>query len=109
MPKSVLQSNWYYAPSRGTSPEGKYLQKGFQTYVDFEELGYDQVLTCSCWQHDLNTDETFRIAKNDISPERMKGVLSAPWDYILDEGFHLMMQDAVRFKVAKDKYFPEAK
>ena len=107
MPKSVLQSNWYYGPYRGKSPDGKYLQKGFQTYVDFEELGYDQVLTASCWHHDTNPEETFRIAKEDIAPERMKGVMSAPWDYILDEGFHLMMQDAVRFSTAKKKYFPQ--
>ena len=107
MPKSVLQSNWDYCPPRGLDENGKYRHYGFQSYVELEEHGYDQVPTCSTWLHDLNTDETFRLAKAHIAPERLKGIMTAPWDYIYEESFHLMMQEAVRFGTAKKKYFPQ--
>ena len=107
MPKSVLQSNWYYAPCRGKGKDGKYTQTGYQTYLDFEALGYDQVPTCSTWDVETNTDATFRLCKEELSEEHFKGILTAPWFQIQNEDFYRMMQDALTFGIAKKKYFPE--
>jgi hypothetical protein len=107
MPKSVLQSNWFYDPCYGKDKDGNYLQKGYQTYLDFDRLGYDQVPTCSTWYIDTNTDKTFHLCKNELSQEHLKGIMTAPWFYIRNEDFYRMMQDALTFGLAKKKYYPE--
>jgi hypothetical protein len=73
MPKSVLQSNWYYSESFDT--EHTYVK----AYLDLEEHGYDQVPTGSNWSCDTNFGDTVKFAKEHIAPERLQGFLQTIW------------------------------
>ena len=108
MPKSVLQAPWYYAPPRTLIDKDHLpLQKGFRTYFDLAEKGYDITPTCSTWHNEYNTDFTFMLVKEMLDPEHTLGIMTAPWDYCMGDGNYLCMQDAQRFGDAKRKYFPE--
>lgn len=107
MPKSVLLSNWWYSPDTGKKADGSFLEDEFQGYIWLNEHGFDQVLTCSTWQNETNTEFTFRLAKERLDPAHFKGVLTAPWDYCYGHHFYPLMQEAVRFGLAKKKIYPE--
>ncbi|MBP5320279.1 MAG: Tat pathway signal protein [Kiritimatiellae bacterium] len=78
MPRSVLQSNWYYGKEFDLAkiPAD---QPYVQTYVDLEKAGFDQIPTGSNWSCDTNFDDTIRFCREHCSPERLKGFLFASW------------------------------
>ncbi|MDA3925398.1 MAG: Tat pathway signal protein [Kiritimatiellae bacterium] len=78
MPKSVLQSNWYYG--EGFDPAK---QKHVKAYIDLEKAGFDQVPTGSNWSNDVNFKGTVDFCKKNIAPERLKGFLMASWFFTL--------------------------
>ncbi len=73
MPKHVLQSNWYYGEP--FNKEDTYVK----AYLDLEEHGYDQVPTGANWSCDTNFGDTVKFARENISPERLKGFLQTVW------------------------------
>lgn len=80
MPKSVLQSNWYYGASFDAAK-----QKYVQAYIDLDKAGFDQVPTGSNWSSDVNFKGTVEFCKKNLAPERLKGFLMAPWFFTLPE------------------------
>ena len=80
MPKSVLQSNWYYGESFEPAK-----QKVVQAYLDLDRAGFDQVPTGSNWSSDVNFKGTVGFCKKSLAPERLKGFLMAPWFFTLPE------------------------
>jgi len=78
MPKSVLQSNWYYGSSFEPTK-----QKEVQAYVDLDKAGFDQVPTGSNWSNDVNFGETVKFCKKNLHPGNLKGFLMAPWFFTL--------------------------
>jgi len=82
MPKSVLQSNWYYGNGFADFEAGKLknVEKVYiQTYIDLEKHGYDQLPTASNWGIPENFAETEKFCRKHISPSRLKGFLQTPW------------------------------
>lgn len=79
MPKSVLQSNWYYGSrfdlSRLKEPQKTYVK----FYNDLEEHGYDQVPAGSNWSVNSNIKDTVIHCKKIIAPSRLHGFMTAPW------------------------------
>ena len=79
MPKSVLQSNWYY----GTGFDLDALKEPTKTYVklynDLEEHGFDQIPTGSNHSNEVNMEETVKYGKKVIDPSRLYGFMTAPW------------------------------
>lgn len=79
MPKSVLQSNWYY----GSSLDLDSLKDPSKTYVklynDLEEYGYDQVPTGSNHSNEVNMEATVDYCKKVVDPSRLLGFMTAPW------------------------------
>ena len=73
MPKSVLQSNWYYEAS--FDKEIGYVK----ACLDLEEHGYDQVPAGANWSCDTNFGDTVKFARENIAPERLKGFLQTIW------------------------------
>lgn len=73
MPRSVLQSNWYYRADFG--PE----VREAQTYVELEAHGYDQIPTGSTWSADDNLERTVRFCRQHISAEHLLGFLQTVW------------------------------
>lgn len=83
MPKSVLQSNWYYGAS--FEPENATLQKYVKTYLDLDKAGFDQVPAGSNWDNDANFKGTVTFCRKHLTPEHLKGFLIAPWFFTLPE------------------------
>lgn len=80
MPKSVLQSNWYYGAT--FEPEK---QKYVNAYLDLDKAGFEQVPAGSNWSNDVNFKGTVEFCKKNLAPERLKGFLMAPWFFTLPE------------------------
>lgn len=81
MPKSVLQSNWYYSKSFDLNdpvPEG-YETFGHHAYLELEKAGFDQIPCGSNWSCEENFPSTVAFARKHIAPSRLKGFLNAPW------------------------------
>ena len=78
MPRSVLQSNWYYGTDFG--PDIVYAK----AYADLEAHGYDQVPTGSNWTVPENLPLTVRHCRQTITPERLKGFLQTVWKPTLE-------------------------
>ncbi len=79
MPKSVLQSNWYYGTKFGTDVD--YVK----AYHQLEEHGYDQVPTGSNWSTPENFGKTVEYCTGLIDPARLKGYLQTPWKPTLED------------------------
>ncbi len=79
MPKSVLQSNWYY----GANFDLNTLKEPAKTYVkfynDLEAKGYDQLPTGSNHSVPTNFESTVAYCKQVIDPSRLYGFMTAPW------------------------------
>jgi hypothetical protein len=79
MPKSVLQSNWYY----GSDFDLKKLDETNRIYVklynDLEAYGYDQVPTGSNHSVAGNFESTVDYCKKVVDPSRLYGFMTAPW------------------------------
>jgi hypothetical protein len=78
MPKSVLQSNWYYGDR--FSDDVNYVK----AYRDLEAHGYDQVPTGSNWSNVVNTQGTVEWCRKVIASERFKGYLQTVWKPTLE-------------------------
>ncbi|HOJ31377.1 MAG TPA: Tat pathway signal protein [bacterium] len=73
MPKSVVQSNWYY---------GNVFNKKImpvRAYHLLEDHGYDQIPTGSTWSYIENFTMTIEYCSKHISQERLLGFLQTPW------------------------------
>ena len=79
MPRSVLQSNWYY----GKEFDQNKLKDPTKTYVnlynDLEKYGYDQIPTGSNHSVGTNFESTVEYCKKIIDPSRLDGFMTAPW------------------------------
>ena len=80
MPKSVLQSNWWY---RGTNFDLDQLEEPNKTsvklYYDLEKHGYDQVPTGSNHYINENMEATVENCAKFIDPSRLLGFMQSPW------------------------------
>lgn len=74
MPKSVLQSNWYYGKEFDPS-QSVYVQ----TYLDLAAAGFDQVPTGSNWSNDVNFGGTVEFCRKNIASDHLFGYLQTPW------------------------------
>jgi hypothetical protein len=73
MPRTVVQSNWYYGDRFDADvPELK-------LYDDLQAKGYDQMPTGSNWGNDVNFGRTVEYCKGRIAPDYLQGFLHAPW------------------------------
>ena len=89
MPKSVLQSNWYYSSSFDFAELKAKGKEKYITYVkayeDLDKAGFDQIPTGSNWSYDTNFAGTVEHCRKVCSPERLKGFMMAPWFFTLPE------------------------
>ena len=105
MPKSVLQSNWFYGYFQDYNP-GEYNYFGMSSYEKLEALGYDQVPTCSTWANQKNTLQTLLWCREKIDPSRLKGYLTAAWYNTAREHIYSLKNDAYRLALARQQVYP---
>ena len=79
MPKSVLQSNWYYGAQFDTNQLKEPSKRYVDFYRDLEEHGYDQMPTGSNFNVNTNIEGTVEYCKQHVAPERLLGFLVSPW------------------------------
>ena len=78
MPKSVLQSNWYYGAQFDPAKMG---DRSFyvEAYEWLDKAGFDQMPTGSNWSCDTNFADTVRFCDAHCDKSRIKGYFMAPW------------------------------
>ena len=79
MPKSVLQSNWYYRDGFDLDKLTGESKAAVQLYHDLESHGFDQVPTGSNHYNNTNMESTVEYCKEIIDPKRLLGFMTAPW------------------------------
>ena len=79
MPKSVLQSNWYYAASFDKS------NIRIKSFIDLDTHGYDQVPTGSNWSTPENFQKLVKFCRKHINSPHLFGFLQTPWVPTLEE------------------------
>jgi hypothetical protein len=107
MPKSVLQSNWCYRSL--TNPPDEKQKVRVQAYLDFNELGYDQVPTSSTWAlpYGSNEFETVGWCRDRLDPELLKGFITVPWNWTYPHLEYFLKNDAHLFYEARKRFYPE--
>lgn len=113
MPKSVLQSNWYYRDKFGPEllPWNEEAEKrggwngtkmALSAFLELEKAGFDQVPCGSNYYCDGNIDPLVRFCTERIAPERLKGFMMAPWFGTLPEKAEKLYQGIDQFVRAKN-------
>jgi hypothetical protein len=81
MPKSVLQSPWYYGEKLNEDSKAG----AVKAYMELDKLGYDQVPTGSNWSSPKNFENTVAFCAKRIAPERLNGFLQTVWHATLEQ------------------------
>lgn len=102
MPKSVLQSNWYYemAFKDPIGDDATYIHS-FET---LEKNGYDQVPTGSVWAFEGNFAALARYCVGHIAPERLKGFMQTPWVMCTPKSWDVLKRSADTLSAVKAWY-----
>jgi len=79
MPRTVLQSNWYYGES--FSRRIDYVR----AFVDLDRNGYDQIPTGSNWASGVNFERMVRFCRRNLSAKRLLGFMQTTWMPTLQE------------------------
>ena len=104
MPKSVLQSNWYYSPAF----EDKELSDGGRNMLEcfdvLDKNGFEQVPTGSTWSSPDNMERLTAYCKSRLSWDRLLGFMQTPWYLTLDENEAILNEAADRLCAARKLY-----
>lgn len=108
MPKSVLQSNWYYELFTDFAPEN-HASKEIGTYELLDKHGFEQVPCCSCWGRAgaYNVLQTVAHGKEKLNPELLRGFMIAPWWFTNTMSEYQLKNDAHVLYTARQQYYPE--
>ncbi len=106
MPKSIMQSNWYYGTLKDRSPETQTYRE-IHGYELLDQHGYDQIPTGSTWNCIHNMSQTVGLGKDRLNPDLVKGYLIAPWRFTYASERFRLMDDAERLFLARQKWYPE--
>lgn len=104
MPKSVIQSNWYYGKKftagSGDSKAADTDRKRLEYFIDFAKAGYSQVPCGSNWYVDGNFPELAKFCKRNVSAASLKGMLMAPWFKTMPENRTKLLASAAEMRQA---------
>ena len=107
MPKSVLQSNWWYQ-NLAYDKDGNVPDFRYAAYMTLDEHGYDQVPTVSvCWGRSGNAKQTMDLCKTRCDDSRIAGYMTAPWRMTYKKELYGLMYDAACFYEGKKEIYPE--
>ncbi len=86
MPKSVVQSNWYYAEQFDLKKINKDQQNYVNMYIELEAHGYDQIPTGSYHaENEKSIGNTVQFCKKHIDDSRLLGFLQTLWKPSIEE------------------------
>ena len=80
MPKSVIQSNWFYGNEFDTPTERG--EKILRCFDELDRHGFDQIPTGSVFYRHENFEGLTRYCSERISPEHFLGMMQTTWERI---------------------------
>ncbi|MBQ8254603.1 MAG: Tat pathway signal protein [Clostridia bacterium] len=107
MPKSILQSNWFYGHLRDY-PTDSHNYKMLRAYDVLDKHGFDQIPTCSTWDTNHNSIGTIAYCKENLDPSYLKGIMTASWEATTDRMLYALYNDAHQFYLGRKKYYPDS-
>ncbi|MBR2861721.1 MAG: Tat pathway signal protein [Clostridia bacterium] len=110
MPKSVVQSNWYYGNFRNFDLLDKIDRRDkriVECYELLDKHGYDQIPTGSLYGWKNNLMQTLIYGKETLNPEHLLGYLDAPWVSTNSSGLYSIYNDADSLYLARKYAYPE--
>jgi hypothetical protein len=107
MPKSVLQSNWYYNGTFSLDPlnDSKREQDRLtrlRAFRQMEEAGFDQIPAGSVDVDFATFDGLVPFCREHIAPERLHGYLQTVWRPVLEEFRDRHLEGVKRIAGARD-------
>ena len=103
MPKSVVQSNWYYwddvakiepkaelpKPKDEEHPRcpGRNHVVELRTFRELDRAGFDQLPSATNWNNPHNMYDVAEYCMRRITPERLLGFLFETWEFTMDNAF----------------------
>lgn len=99
MPKSVVQSNWYY----GSRFDDRI--KEIRAYRTLDQYGYDQIPTTSNFDNNENTGHTVRFGKSNLNDRRLLGFLQTFWKPTIEEYRGTILDGIEQMGDARKKYY----
>ena len=108
MPKSVMQSNWFYKLFTDY-PADNPNAKAIFTYELLDKHGFEQIPTASCWDSPglYNVNQTLAFGKDRLNPKLVRGYMTAPWWFTNPESEYVLKHDAHTLYCARREYYPE--
>jgi hypothetical protein len=79
MPRSVLQSNWYYYESFSTSPRRNQRAVRVKAYGELDARGYDLIPTGSNYVYPENFQDTVDFCRKKVTTEHLLGFMQSVW------------------------------
>lgn len=105
MPKSVVQSNWYYGQNFDSGQLNEATRKMLNAYVELEAQGYDQVPTGSNDQNNPQSiGNTVSFCGEKIPEPRLMGFLQTFWKPTI-ETYRTLILDGIKLSGAARKSF----
>jgi hypothetical protein len=84
MPKSVMQSNWYYNREFGGPELSEGLANMLTCFDELDRAGYEQIPTGSNWSCRENMELLTMYCAEHIADERLAGFMQTPWMLTLE-------------------------
>lgn len=108
MSKSILQSNWFYYHFNEAFYKRDHKFNEILSYELLDELGFDQVPTCSSFtMYKFNPYQTVAFVKDRMNPTHIKGIMTAPWIPTQANYLYDLYDDAYRLYYARKTHYPE--
>lgn len=124
MPKSVVQSNWYYADNFDLAVEHKNaIEKGidlsvspttrkqttpFYAYMDLDSGKWDQIPTGSVDVVDSNFPDTVSFAQRHLPAERVLGFMQTTWRPMMESYRGRFETGIEKFAEGKSRFDPKS-
>jgi len=105
MPKTVVQSNWYYGESFELNPPGGKTNTYVKAYLDLEEHGYDQIPTGSYHADNAKSiGNTVQFCKKNITSGHLMGFMQSFWKPTIEENRERILKGIDLLGAAKAGY-----
>ena len=106
MPKSVVQSNWYYSPKFDIDSVTDGQRKQINAYIDLEKEGYDQIPTASFHTNDRpkSIGNTVKFCNENIDDKRLLGFMQTFWMPTIEQNRERILKGIDLIGEAKKSY-----
>ncbi len=107
MPKSVVQSNWYYSPKFNPDTVTDGQRKQIKAYAGLEREGYDQIPTASFHTNDRpkSIGNTVKYCSSHISDEHLMGFMQTFWMPTVEQNRTRILKGIDLIGEARENYY----